>query len=737
MRYVRLLLCTSALALAACSESPADAPAGAPGGDTPAAAATESADPATNPLLTESELPYYAPPFDQIEDGDYQPAIEEGMRQQIAEIEEIAGNPEPPTFANTIEAMEQSGALLARAMRAFNAVTGADTNDRLQQIQSDIAPELAAHRDAIYMNEALFARVDTLYQKRAGLGLNDEQQRLLETVHTDFIRAGAKLSATDKQKLKELNKEESSLTTEFDKRLLAATKAGAVVVDDVAQLAGMSETEIAAAAQAAKARGLEGKWLLPLQNTTQQPALDSLEDRELRAKLLAASEHRADQGGPNDTRELIERLVEIRANQARLLGYATYADYALADRMAKTPETAIELMTDIVPAATAKARAEAARMQQIVDEENGGFELAASDWNYYAEKVRKAEYDLDEARIKPYFELDRVLQDGVFFAANKLYGITFKERDDIPVYHPDVRVFEVFDADGSPLGLFYADYFKRDNKGGGAWMNALVPQSGLLDRKPVVINVANFTKPAPGQPALLSFDNVTTMFHEFGHALHGLFSDVKYPTLAGTSVSRDFVEFPSQFNEHWALEPSVLANYAKHYQTGEPMPQSLVDKIKASKTFNQGYATTEYLAAALVDMAWHTLGSDAAKQPVGEFENAALARYHVDLDTVPPRYHSTYFAHIFAGGYAAGYYSYLWSEVLDHDAYYWFVDHGGLTRENGQRFRDMVLSRGNTEDQAAMYRAFAGHDPDVEPLLIERGLKDVQVPGSAPAASHD
>lgn len=720
MPFTRILLLSLVVSsLAACSEPSADP--GAAAADAEDASEADAAG-AKNPFFTVSTLPYHAPPFDRIEDRHFQPAIEEGMRRELAEIEEIAGNNEPPTFANTIEAMERSGALLTRTLQVFFAVVQANTNDTLQRIQKEMAPKLAAHRDAIYLNEALFRRVDTLHQRRDELDLDAEQQRLLEEVHTNFIRRGAKLSDADKETLKALNQEESTLTTEFQNRLLEATKAGAVVVENVERLEGMSKQEIAAAAEAANARGLDGKWLLPLQNTTRQPALDSLADRELRAKLLWSSEHRSDQGGPNDTRELIKRLVELRAGKARLLGYPTYADYVLVERMAKTPENATELLTDIVPAATARARAEAGKMQAIIDEEGGDFELAAYDWEYYAEKVRKAEYDLDESQIKPYFELERVLEDGVFYAANQLYGLTFEERHDLPVYHPDVRVFEVFDADGSPLALFYCDYFKRDNKSGGAWMSEFVPQSKLLGTRPVVYNVANFTKPAKGQPALLSYDNVSTMFHEFGHALHGMFSDATYPSLSGTNVPRDFVEFPSQFNEHWALEPKVLANYAKHYETGEPMPQSLVEKIENSRTFNQGYDTTEYLAAALVDMAWHTLPSDAPQQNVEEFEDAALERFKVDLETVPPRYHSTYFSHIFDSGYAAGYYSYLWSEVLAHDAYYWFVDHGGMTRENGQRFRQMILSQGNSEDPAALYRTFAGHDPGVQPLLIERGL---------------
>ncbi|HEY9448581.1 MAG TPA: M3 family metallopeptidase, partial [Gemmatimonadaceae bacterium] len=477
------------------------------------------------------------------------------------------------------------------------------------------------------------------------------------------------------------------------------------------------------AAAAAKRRGLDDAWAIVLQNTTQQPAQASLENRDLRKRLFEASTERAEQGDSNDTRQLIRRLAQIRAEQAKLLGFPTYAAYSLDDKMAKTPEAAIKLMTDIAPAATAKARSEAAKMQALIDREHGGFQLEPWDWQFYAEKVRKAEYDLDESAIKPYFELDRVLEDGVFYAANKLYGITFKERKDIPVYQPDVRVFEVFDSDGSPLALFYCDYFKRDNKSGGAWMSEFVGQSKLLGTKPVVYNVANFTKPAPGQPALMTFDDVTTMFHEFGHALHGMFSDVRYPTQSGTDVPRDFVEFPSQFNEHWALDPDVFAHYAKHYETGAPMPAALVEKIKKSRTFNQGFALTEYLEAALLDMAWHDLPASSPEQPVDSFETAALERYKVHLPNVPPRYRTSYFAHIWGSSYAAGYYSYLWSEVLDDDSYYWFKEHGGMTRANGQRFRDMILSRGGTEDAASMYRSFRGRDPSVEPLLVERGLR--------------
>lgn len=686
-----------------------------------AAVAAADAAPAANPFFTKSALPFQAPPFDKIKDADYQPALEEGMKRQLAEIEKIANNPAPATFDNTILAMERSGVLLTRVAKVFFAITQANTDDTLQKVEETEAPKLAAHQDAIYLNPKLFARVQAIYDHRDRL--KPDQKFLVERYHRDFVHAGAKLSDADKQKLRALNQEESKLSTEFQNKLLAGTKAGGLVVSDKAELAGLSDGEIAAAAEAAKARGLEGKWVLPLQNTTQQPAQAELTDRAVRERLFKASAERTEHGDANDTRATIQRLAQLRAEKAKLLGFPTYAAYGLENQMAKTPERAEKLMTDMVPAVMAKAQGEADKMQALIDQQKGGFTLAPWDWQYYAEQVRKAEYDLDESQVKPYFELDRVLKDGVFYAAHQMYGLTFKERHDIPVYQPDVRVFQVYDKDGKPLALFYADYFKRDNKSGGAWMDSFVDQSGLFGTKPVVFNVCNFTKPAPGQPALLSFDDVTTMFHEFGHALHGMFSNVKYPTLAGTNVPRDFVEFPSQFNEHWATEPSVLAHYARHYQTGAPMPQELLEKVKKSRKFNQGFATLEYLEAALLDMAWHTLPADAPKQDVDKFEADALKRFGVAMPDVPPRYRSSYFAHIWGGGYSAGYYAYLWSEVLDHDAYYWFREHGGMTRENGQRFRDMVLSRGSTEDMAAMYRAFRGRDPSVEPLLEQRGLK--------------
>ena len=676
---------------------------------------------AMNPFFTASTLQYQAPLFDKIKDSDYQPALEEGMRQHLVEIEKIARQTEAPTFDNTLVAMEKSGALLTRVGKVFLALALANTNDTLQKIQAEQAPKLAAHQDAIFLNTKLFARVKAVYEQRAAL--DAESKFLTERYYRNFVRAGAQLSDASKTKLRALNEEVSKLQNDFQNKLLAATKAGAVVVKDKNAFAGLSEGELAAAAAAAKERHLDGQWMLALQNTTQQPAQASLSNRATREQLFKASTMRTEHGDANDTRATIQRMAQLRAQKAKLLGYPSYAAYSLEDQMAKTPDQAIKLMTDMVPAATAKARGEAAKMQALIDQQKGGFTLAPWDWQFYAEQVRKAEYDLDEVQVEPYFELNRVLQNGVFFAANKLYGLTFKERHDIPVYQPDVRVFEVFDADGSSMALWYADYFKRDNKAGGAWMDTFVEQSGLLGTHPVAFNVCNFTKPAAGQPALISFDNVITMFHEFGHALHGMFSNVKYPLLAGTNVARDFAEFPSQFNEHWALDPTVFANYAKHYQTGAPIPTALMEKIKKSRIFNQGFTSTEYLSAALLDMAWHTLPADAPKKDVDSFETEALKRFHTDYALVPPRYRSSYFAHIWGGEYSASYYAYLWSEVLDDDAFYWFRDHGGLTRENGQRFRDMILSQGSTQELDAMYRAFSGRNPSVEPLLEQRGLK--------------
>ncbi|MDG2539988.1 peptidyl-dipeptidase Dcp [Dyella jiangningensis] len=730
MLRLRTLVIATSIALAACSQQsnePAQQPAPAPASTAPAKASTAATTPevsAVNPFLEPSTLPFQAPPFDKIKDGDYQPAFEEGMKQHLEEITKIADNPEPPTFENTFIPMEKSGQLMTRVMQAFNAVSGANTNDTLQKVQEEEAPKLAEHQDAIVMNDKLFKRIETVYEQRDSLKLDPESKRLVEVTYKNFVRGGAKLSDADKTKLKDLNKEESTLSTQFTNKLLAATKAGALVVDDKSKLDGLSDGDIAAAVEAAKARKLDGKWVIPLQNTTQQPALQSLNDRATREQLFKASWDRAEKGDANDTRDMIARIAQIRAEQAKVLGFSSYAAWKLEDQMAKTPEAALTFMDKLAPAATARAEREAKDIQDVIDQQKGGFKVEAWDWNHYAEQVRKAKYDLDESQIKPYFELDNVLQNGVFYAANQLYGLTFKERKDIPVWQPDVRVFEVFDKDGSSLALFYCDYFKRDNKNGGAWMSNLVDQSKLMGTKPVVFNVANFTKPAPGQPALLSFDDVITMFHEFGHGLHGIFANSQYPSLSGAATARDFVEFPSQFNEHWATDPKIFANYAKNYKTGEPMPQALVEKIKKSKTFNKGYDMTELVSAALLDMSWHSLGPDAPKQDPDKFEADALAKAKINLSYVPPRYRSSYFQHIWGNGYAAGYYAYLWTEMLADDAFQGFVDKGGMTRANGDRFREMVLSRGNTEELGKMYKDWRGKDPSIEPMLLNRGLKE-------------
>jgi peptidyl-dipeptidase Dcp len=675
----------------------------------------------TNPFYAASPLPFQAPPFDKIKDSDYQPAIEAGMTQQRAEVRAIADNPAPPTFENTIVAMEKSGRLFNRVMQVFGGVTGANLSPELQKVQEIEAPKLAAHHDAVFLDTKLFQRVDAIYKQRDSLGLDAEALRLVQFYYDQFLHAGAKLSDADKAELKKLNEEESTLSNAFNTKLLAATKEGAFVTTDKNTLAGVSQKRLDAAAQAAKERKGDG-YVIPLQNTTQQPDLVSLSQRSTRQTIFENSWNRAERGGANDTRDTIARLAQLRAQKTKLLGFPNYAAWRLEDQMAKNPETALKFMDALVPGSTARADAEAKDIQAVIDAQKGGFQLQPWDWNFYAEQVRKAKYDLDEEAIKPYFELNNVLQNGVFYAANQLYGITFKERTDIPVYHPDLRVFEVFDADGKPLALWYCDYFKRDNKNGGAWMDVFVNESKLLGLMPVVFNVANFSKPAPGQPALISFDDVTTMFHEFGHALHGMFANTVYPVLSGAQVARDFVEFPSQFNEHWALYPAVFDHYAKHYQTGVPMPAELVAKIRKSEKFNGGYALTEVVAAAQLDMQWHTLSASAPLQNPDQFEVEALKKKHLLLSAVPSRYRSSYFAHIWKGDYAAGYYAYLWSEMLDDAAYQWFEDHGGMTRANGDRFRQMVLSRGNTEELSKMYAAWLGGEPTIVPMLKYRGL---------------
>ncbi|MGO8796126.1 MAG: peptidyl-dipeptidase Dcp [Candidatus Sulfotelmatobacter sp.] len=674
-----------------------------------------------NPFYAASKLPFQAPPFDKIKDSDYQPAIDAGMAKQREEIQVIADNAAAPTFENTIVAMEKSGQLFTRVMLVFNGITSANLSPELEKVQEFEAPRLAALDDAIYLDSKLFQRVATLYKKRDSLKLDAEQMRLLDFDYKKFVHAGANLNDADKTALKKLNEEDSTLSTAFSTKLLAAAKDGAYVTQNRDALGGLTDAQVSAAAEAAKGRKVEG-YVIPLQNTTQQPDLEELSQRSTRQELFEHSWTRAERGDANDTRSTIERLAQIRAQKAKLLGYPNYAAWILEDQMAKTPEAALKFMNALVPGSTARAAREANDIQALIDAQKGGFQLQPWDWNFYAEQVRKAKYDLNEAQIKPYFELNNVLENGVFYAATQLYGITFHERKDIPVYEPDVRVFEVSDADGKPLALWYCDYFKRDNKNGGAWMDEFVGQSKLLGTLPVVFNVANFAKPAPGEPALLSFDDVTTMFHEFGHALHGMFANTVYPTLSGTAVPRDFVEFPSQFNEHWATYPAVFEHYAKDYKTGAPMPAELAAKLKKTKTFNQGYSLTEILAAAELDMQWHTLSSSAPLQNADTFESEALQKTKLAISYAPPRYRSSYFLHIWANGYAAGYYAYLWSEMLDDDAFQWFEDHGALTRTNGDRFRKMVLSRGNTEDLAAMYKAWLGAEPNIAPMLKYRGL---------------
>jgi peptidyl-dipeptidase Dcp len=725
----KLLLATAAAAVVA--SAPALAAPGKP--------ATPASLPATNPFARPSTLPLQTPDFSKIKDSDYLPAILAGMAEQKREMMAIADNPAAPTFNNTIVAMERSGALLERAGLAFSAVNGANTNDTLQATDTKTAPLYAAHNDFIYLNAKLFARVKALHDRQAQLNLNPEQAKVLKVYYDQFVHAGAELPPAKQTELKALNKRISTLQTEFGQKLLAAAKAGALHVTDKAALAGLSDEQIASAAEAAKSRGVDG-YVVPLQNTTQQPSLESLTDHATRQKLFEASLNRAERGDANDTRNLVREIAQLRAKKAALFGKANWADYTLYDQMAKDRETAIGFLDRLAPAVAAKQRAEAADIRALAKSQGAAFTPTAADWNFYAEQIRTQRYAIDSDQLKQYFEFNKVLEDGVFYAANQLYGLTFKERKDIPTWSPDMRVFDVFDANNKQLAIFMIDPWKRDNKNGGAWMSNLVNQSYLRDAKPVVFNVENFTKPAPGQPMLISWDDVTTMFHEFGHALHGMFAAQTYPTLSGTNVARDFVEFPSQFNENWALDPKVLPHYAVHYKTGQPIPAELMQKVLAARTFNQGYDVGEVLEAAHLDLDWHSLGPDAPLQDVDKFEADALAKSGYDTADVPSRYRSSYFLHIWSNGYSAGYYAYPWTRMLGQDAFAWFQSHGGLTRENGQRFRDMVLSRGNTLDYAEMYRAFTGHDPSIQPYLDYYGLSGgeaapapVAAPAPAPA----
>jgi len=690
-----------------------------------------------NPLFTESTLPYHTPPLDRIKTEHFRPAFEAGMAEQRREIEAIVNDPAAPTFANTIVPIEKSGQLLSRTSSVFSSLTSSNTTPALEEIQTEMSPKLAAHSDWIFLNPELFARISALHDKRDSLGLDPESLRLLERYYIMFVRAGAKLSEADKVKLKQMNEELSKLSNQFRQNVLKGVNAAAIVVDDVAELDGMSPEQIAVAAEAAKARKLEGKWVIALLNTTQQPPLAQLKNRALRERIYKASVARG-LGGEFDNTGVIAQMVKLRAERAALLGYPHHAAYVLEDETALTADAVNGMLAQLAKAAVVNAKAEAAAIQTLIDAQakssgKPSFRLEPWDWDFYAEQVRAAKYSYDESQVRPYFEMSNVLRNGVLFAAQQLYGITFKERKDIPTYQQDMLVFEVANPDGSPLGLFFVDWYARDNKRGGAWMSSYVDQSRLMGTHAVVLNNLNIPKPPAGQPTLLTFDEVNTAFHEFGHALHGLFSNVQYPQFSGTSVPRDFVEYPSQYNEMWATDPKVLANYARHYKTGEPMPKALMDKVLAARKFNQGYATTEYLAAAIVDQALHQLppGQTPGAADIAAFEQAALARAGIDFYAVPPRYHVTYFSHVFAGGYSAGYYAYIWSEVLARATESWFDTHGGLLRENGDRLREKVLSRGFSIDALTMFKDFYGKEPDIGPLLESRGLS-LSGTGSSP-----
>lgn len=674
-----------------------------------------------NPFFTKSSLQYQAPEFDKIKTDHFKPAFDSGMVQQNAELEKIVANTEAPTFDNTILPLETSGEILKRAQLVFFNFTSANTSDEIQKLEEEYAPKFSAHNDGIYLNDKLFQRVKAIYNSRDSIK-DAEDKKLVEFYFENFEMAGANLSEADKEKLKKLNEEEAGLIASYTSKLLAARKDAAVVFDKAEDLDGLNAEELKASQSDADAAGQKGKYLIALQNYTQHPLLQNLKNRATREKIFKASWTRAEKGDKNDTRSLIEQLAKLRLQKAKLLGKPNFAAWTLQDQMAKNPEAAKNLLKQMATPAVAKAKVEAAELQKLIDAEGGNFKLEPWDWNYYAEKLRKAKYDLDESEMKPYFEVTTVLEKGVFYAAEKLYGVTFKKRTDIPVYHPDVVAYEVFDRDGKSIAIYYLDFYTRDNKSGGAWMSNYVNQSHLLKQQPVITNVYNYQKPAAGSPSLISFDDVETMFHEFGHSIHGLFANQKYVSLSGTEVPRDFVEFPSQINEHWALEPSVLKNYAIHYQTKQPIPQALLDKMKNAAGFNQGYMATELTAAAALDMAWHTITDESQIKDALSFEENALSELGLLVKEVPTRYHSPYFLHIWGNGYSAAYYAYIWSEVLDQDAYQWFVNNGGMTRENGDRFREFILSIGNTQDLNEAFKKFTGHSADIKPLLRSKGF---------------
>ncbi len=673
---------------------------------------------ANNPFMRKSKLQYEAPEFDKIKNEDYKPAFDYGLKQQEAQLDEIANNPAKPTLENTLIALEKSGEVLKRAQMVFYNLTSADTNETLQKLEQEYAPIFAAHSDKMYLNDKLYQRIKAIDPTN----LDSESKRLREVYLQNFEIAGAALSPQAKTELKKINQELATLSTQYSNKLLEARKQGALILSDVKELDGLSPDEIAAAASDAKEAGHSGKYLLALQNTTQQPLLQNLKNRSTREKLFKASWTRAEKGDANDTRSTIEKLVRLRLQKAKLMGKKDFAEWKLQDQMAPNPEAALDLMKQLAKPAVEQAKKEQAEIQELIKSQGGNFNVEPWDWNFYAEQVRKAKFDLDENEIKPYFEVNTVLEKGVFYAAEKFFGLTFKKRTDLPVYHPDVVTYEVFDHTGKSIALYYLDFYTRPSKSGGAWMNNYVEQSHLMGTKPVITNVYNYQKPAPGKPSLISFDDVTTLFHEFGHSIHGMSANQKYASLSGTSVPRDFVEFPSQINEHFALVPEVIKNYAVHYETKQPIPQALIDKIKKASSFNQGYMTTELVSAAMTDMMWHTVTDESQFKPVLDFEKQALASNGFTLSAVPPRYHSPYFAHVFGGGYSAGYYAYIWAETLDADAWEWIQANGGMTRENGDRYRKYILSVGNSEDLNEAYRKFTGRNPDIKPLLRNRGF---------------
>lgn len=673
----------------------------------------------TNPFLQRSALEYELPPFAQITEDHYLEAFYEGTAEQVREIDSILSQSEI-TFENTIVALEKSGQILGRMLNVFYNKSSSDTNDRIDAIEAEIAPKLAAHSDAIRLNPALFGRIKHLVDTKIDLPAEDAW--LLQRYYKDFLQAGASLDEEARNRVKAINEELSSLETQFSKNLLADTNDLAVFVDSVEELDGLSENQIAACKAAAEARGVSNKWMISMVNFTGHPVLSSLKNRALRQRIMEHSLSKGARGNINDTRETLLRMVELRAQRAKLFGLSSHAEYVLREQTAGHPDRVHAMLRKIAPAAVENAEREARDIQAIIDKSDR-HELQSWDWDLFTEQVRAEKYDLDTAAMKPYFELEKVLIDGVFFAAQKLYGMTFKARPDLVTYHPEARAFEVFNEDGSAIGLYIGDFYTRDSKRGGAWMNTLVDQNHLLGQYPVVVNNMNIPKPPAGQPTLLTYDETTTLFHEFGHAIHGLLSNVKYPRFSGTSVQRDFVEFPSQVNEMWILWPEVLDNYARHHETGERLPQSWVDKLHESSTFNEGHATTSYLAAAILDLAWHSLATTDGISSVEDFESAAIKDYGLDFAPVPTRYRSTYFSHIFAGGYSAGYYGYIWSEVLDADTVEWFKSNGGLTRKNGDHFRNSLMSRGGSLDSMEMFRNFRGRDADIEPLLRRRGLK--------------